>query len=539
MRQHFFKPQYFTDFIKFGETSVTLEEIKQYLFIDLLTNKEIADILSEKTGGLIKGPAITKLCKYYNIIIDAETKKKKALKRAQKTASNLQQKYGVSNVFQLQDIKDKAASTKLARYNNSNYVNSEQAKQTCLDKYGVSNYSSTTDCRAKVVSTNLQKYGTETPAQNKDILNKMKQTCLVKYGVDNYWKSDAFKNEMQQLYFNKFPELSSEYKEIYHDTNKLKDYIMTLTDRTVIGIAKSFNISRDSAYALLYKHDLLDFVDVRKQTSSYEREIAEYIGLDLCVLNDRTVFSGKELDIYVPTRKLGIEINGTYWHSALFKAKNYHLDKSKLAEQHGIRLIHIYEYEWLDPKQQHKIKLLLDIALGRVKTKIYARDCTIKQISNVEAKPLNEAVHLQGHRNAQITYGLFYNNELVQLMSFSKTRYNRNIKDNNTWEIIRGCPGSNNIVVGGVSKLFTHFVKDYNPTAIFSYCDFNKFNGISYETLGMQFIGYTGPDMKWILSDGSVVNRNPKKHSEIKAFAKTQIFGAGSKKYLWKAEDSK
>lgn len=75
--------------------------------------------------------------------------------------------------------------------------------------------------------------------------------------------------------------------------------------------------------------------------------------------------------------------------------------------------------------------MMLDIALGRVKNKIYARQCDIKQISNKEAKPLNDKVHLQGHRNAQITYGLFYKGELVQLMSFSKTKYNRNLKDEN------------------------------------------------------------------------------------------------------------
>lgn len=176
--------------------------------------------------------------------------------------------------------------------------------------------------------------------------------------------------------------------------------------------------------------------------------------------------------------------------------------------------------------------MLLNIALGRVEHKIYARQCMIKKITNKEAKALNEAVHLQGHRNAQVTYGLFYKDELVQLMSFSRTKYNRNLKDENSWEIIRGCPGSNNIVIGGVSKLFKHFIDDYKPSFVFSYCDFNKFDGKSYEALGMKFIGYTGPDMKWVLKSGQVVNRKPSKHADLKAKAIAQIFGSGSKKYL-------
>lgn len=106
-------------------------------------------------------------------------------------------------------------------------------------------------------------------------------------------------------------------------------------------------------------------------------------------------------------------------------------------------------------------------------------------------------------------------------------------KDKDWWEIERGCPGSNNVVVGGVSKLFTHFVRRYNPSQVFSYCDNNKFNGVGYEKIGMEYIGNTGPDMKWVLN-GVVYNRNPKKHKYFKDNKAFQIYGAGSKKYLWK-----
>lgn len=98
------------------------------------------------------------------------------------------------------------------------------------------------------------------------------------------------------------------------------------------------------------------------------------------------------------------------------------------------------------------------------------------------------------------------------------------------WEIIRGCPASNNIVVGGVSKLFKYFIKENNPKEIFSYCDFNKFDGHGYEELGMKFIGLTTPDMKWVLDNKQVVNRNQNKHKKLKEASLGQIFGAGSKK---------
>lgn len=116
-------------------------------------------------------------------------------------------------------------------------------------------------------------------------------------------------------------------------------------------------------------------------------------------------------------------------------------------------------------------------------------------------------------------------------MSFSKTRYNRNLKNDNEWEIIRGCPGSNNIVIGGVSKLFKHFVNDYQPDKVFSYCDFNKFDGKSYLKLGMQFKGYTGPNKWYILPDRTVIPRNPKKYKQLKNYP--IIYGSGSKKFIW------
>ena len=275
-----------------------------------------------------------------------------------------------------------------------------------------------------------------------------------------------------------------------------------------------------------------------KGTSNAEQSLYEYIRsiypgeIKRHVKNLLKESSGKyyEIDIYIPALKIGIEYNGLYWHSELQKEKNYHFKKSKLADELGIRLINIYEDEWEDQTSKTKIQTLLKISLGLVEQKIHARKCEIKEITNAEARPFNEANHLQGHRNAQLTYGLFYQGKLVQLMSFSKTRYNRNLKADDSWEIIRGCPGSNNIVVGGVSKLLQHFIKENNPASIFSYCDFNKFNGVSYEKAGMKFEGYTGPDMTWWIGDRRIP-RQPKKHAELKQQATCRIFGSGSKKY--------
>lgn len=433
-----------------------------------------------------------------------------------KQHKNLQLKYGVDNVFQLESTKEKITKTKIARYNDAKYTNKEQAKQTFLEKYGATSFLGSDLGKEAIKNYSKQAYGTDYAFQSLDWQNSVKQKSQKtrennKYNLKNY----------SQLYLD-----------VYQNKEALSNLIK---DKTIYEIANILNIDRNQAYYLVTKNNLLDIVKKDYVAHShYEFELIEFIGEDLCTLGDRTVLKGKEIDIYIPTKNIGIEFNGTRWHSTEINPdKKYHFNKSIEAEKAGIRLIHIWEYEWEDPIQREKIKLMLNIALGRNKDKIYARNCVVRQITNTEAKQVNEKYHLQGHRNARVTYGLFYKDELVQIMSFSPSKYNKNLQDNE-WEIIRGCPGSNNIVVGGVSKLLKHFIRDYKPSSIFSYCDFNKFDGKSYIKAGMSFIGYTGPDMKWVLSDYTVVNRQPKKHAELKKQAIAQIFGAGSKKFVLK-----
>ena len=463
---------------------------------------------------------------------------------------------------QRKKIIEKIKNTKQQKYGDPNYNNIVKAKQTCLEKYGVENSFAAPEIVEKIKNTKQQKYGDPTYTNRE----KSARTCKEKYGVDNFLSSeyaqeklraynqkrygtdyafqsktwqDSIHNEelykkIQLGFFNKTGNLL--YKKLRFNKEESQKFIEQCSSKTIFDLAKLLEISYNQCAYWIRTLGLENFIDSNKPRSHYEDEIVEYIGKDICKTNVRDVLPGLELDIYVESKKLAIEFNGNYWHSSLKKPRYYHQKKSQAAEALGIRLIHIWEYEWKDPTMQKKLKELLDEALGRITHRIYARNCTIKVISNSEAKILNDAVHLQGHRNAQVTYGLFYQDTLVQLMSFSKTRYNKNLKEDNDWEIIRGCPGSNYTVVGGVSKLFKHFILEYNPTHVFSYCDYNKFNGISYEILGMHFIGYTAPDMKWWLQDGSVLNRNPKKHSELKKQATAQLFGAGSKKYLWTNE---
>lgn len=400
------------------------------------------------------------------------------------------------------------------------------------------------EVRQKRKLTNFIEYGGENPMNSLSVRKKVEETNLNKFGVKCVFQSDEIKNKIKKTNLKKIGaenvatvSLSKRAQNILKNKENFKKYLAKHEDNTTFSISQDLECGLSTVVVYLNQYDLWDYINYKNTLpEKWVFKILDENGI--AHQKTKKIISPLEIDAYCKDYNIGCEVNGDYWHSSKKKKKNYHFDKSLMAQEKGVRLIHIWEHEWKDERKRKIIKSLLEIAFGKVKNRIYARNCEIREIPNIEAKPFNEQNHLQGHRNAQVTYGLFYNNELVQLMSFSKTKYNKNLQNENSWEIIRGCPGSNNIVVGGVSKLFKHFIKEHDPDHIFSYCDFNKFDGKGYEAIGMRFVGYTGPDMKWLMPNGDVIERQPSKHKELKEKAIAQLWGAGSKKYLWTKQDN-
>lgn len=484
-------------------------QISKDTLFDLYIVKNLSPTEIEKELA-ISHSSFTKYIKEFNIV-----KSKELIKECRKRTNIL--KYGVDNPSKSTIVKTKISS---ANKLNKNII-IEKRRKTKLEKYGSETYNN----MKKNQETKIANHGD--PYYNGR--DKYKETMLEKYGVDNGFKLPGLKKEnTDRLFIEKG--YSDDFKELISNRDKSIEYLAGKS-LNYYDLTKLFNAPYYVIQNWVIRLELQGYINYQFEgRSHYEDEIIDYLK-NIGVQNIQTnikILNKEEADIYLPDNNLIIEFDGTYWHSDLFKAKNYHLNKSLLAEKLGYRLIHIYQYEWDDINQQEKIKQLLRIACGKVTERIYARNCEIKIIRNKEARLLNDKVHLQNHRNAKVTYGLFYKNELVQLMSFSKRKKGLDTD----WEIIRGCPGSNNVVIGGVSKLFKHFVKDYNPTSVFSYCDFNKFNGKSYEELGMKFIGSTGPDLTYIIK-GKCFKRQYSNYKNIKDKVDYRIWGAGSKKYLW------
>lgn len=222
--------------------------------------------------------------------------------------------------------------------------------------------------------------------------------------------------------------------------------------------------------------------------STPERMIAKFI--ETCELNiecnNRTIISPKELDIYIPSKKIAIEYNGLRWHSELFNndAISAQLSKTNDCNKKGIRLIHIFEDEWLEKPQI--VKSIIRNILGKTVNRLYARQCEVRDVDSSTAMQFLDDNHIQGRCKARYHYGLFYNDELVSLMTFGKTRQQRKYNEDydNTWELLRFCNKLDTTVVGGASKLLKHFIKKVFPHRIITYADKRWSIGKLYETLG-------------------------------------------------------
>jgi hypothetical protein len=155
----------------------------------------------------------------------------------------------------------------------------------------------------------------------------------------------------------------------------------------------------------------------------------------------------------------------------------------------GIHLIHIFENEWNDLIKQDIWKSIISNKLNK-NQRIYARNTDVMEISSDKSISFLEENHLQGGVGAKYHIGLFYNNELVSVATFGKSRFNKNYD----YELIRFANKKYTSVIGGFSKLLKYFERNYNPKNLITYADRRLSIGNLYEKSGFEFLRDTNPN---------------------------------------------
>jgi hypothetical protein len=277
--------------------------------------------------------------------------------------------------------------------------------------------------------------------------------------------------------------------------------------------------------------------------SSFESNLLENFEEYDVISSDRKIIAPLELDVVIPSHKLAIEFNGSYWHNEDNKDKNYHVMKSDLCEEKGYRLIHIYEYDWVIPHKQMIIKSIIDTHLGLNK-KIFARKCEVRELDSKTEREFVNNNHLQGYSSSSKAFGLYNDEKLIQMISLKLTN-----KDKNSWEVQRMCNLIGYSVIGGASKLFKRcliYLYEQNFEELITYSDKGTFTGKVYEELGFTKLQDTEPNYVWQRGNDILSRQRCQKQKLIKqgydenmtevqimrSIGYRRIFNSGNRKYI-------
>ncbi len=374
--------------------------------------------------------------------------------------------------------------------------------------------------------------------ENKDKrLEAAKKILLENHGVDSFFKKDGFREKYVNILVDKYgvdnPMKSDLIVERLQLTLK-KNHLETLLPKLKINnleLLGEYTVNKNGNTSLAYNFKCLECDNIFTSTvlgsgkipicrkcfpliknSKIEELVRDFLNdkkvqhLD----NSRTILKGQEIDLLI-NNNLGIEVNGNYFHSEIGggKNKNYHIDKSKLAYDKGIKLIHIFEDELLYKK---------DIVLSRLSNllkintqKIYARKCIIKETPSKISNDFLLENHLQGRSIDKIRLGLYYQDELVSLMTFGSLRKMMGSKNTpNHFELLRFTNKLNTNIIGSFSKLLQHFIKKYTPKKIISYADI-RWSGLDtvnnvYVKNGFKHVSNSRPNY-WYVKIGEYNNR--------------------------------
>lgn len=364
-------------------------------------------------------------------------------------------------------------------------------------------------CTRQNISKNVAAAKSQLTGSEKKLINLKRESTLEKqYGYKFNFQRPEIKQQLSK------PKISEDsFNKLNSKTwldSEYNDKQRSLTD-----IAEELQVYYGTVGEYCRKYDFA----IRKRTNYSKEEnkiclILEKYGIEY-VRNTWEILNTKEIDIYIPSKKLGIEINGLYWHSynpycthtPVLENKFRHAEKLKLAEQKGIQLIQITDFEINNSLDL--VESLIMTKIGKSK-RIYARCCDIRLVSKTEEQAFLSENHFQGFSGSAKALGLYHDNELCMIMTWGKPRMSKSADI----ELIRLCSKKGNVVVGGVEKLFKKSLEEYKNLKIISYCDLSKFTGSVYKKLGFKAQGTANPGYIW--TDGNlIISRHKCQHKNL------------------------
>jgi len=422
------------------------------------------------------------------------------------------EKFGVEQPLQNNDIKSKFKQTINSKSSEEKNSINKKREQTNLDKFGVTNPNKLKEFSDKRKSTLLEKYGVSHPMESAEFRERQKKTLLKNFGVDNPLKSKEIRDRVKKTNLEKRGvEYPSQSLEVQNKVRKAKRivywdiFVILLKQKNTLPLftkEEYIDATGELTYKCLKCNSVFKSEGTAPQRitcscyhrkSLYEYEIEDWLrslNIENIKPNERLFEKGEgnfEIDVYLPNYNLGIDFNGLYWHSNVYQRSTYHREKYIFFKKKNISFIQIFESDWLSNKDVVKSIILNKLSSSE---KIQARKCTVSDVPEKDYMRFLSEHHLQGYASASIKLGLFFNNELVFVMSFGKPRFS----EKKGFEIIRSCSKKGYLIIGGFDKLLSYFENTYAPEKLISFIDVRYFNGNSYKASGFILEHHTDPN---------------------------------------------
>lgn len=529
---------------KSTKVNITKEELYELYINQNKTPDEIAAIYN------CTGKTIREHIQKHNIEKSKEDFLKRRFENLKKTS---QEKYNTDFPIQSKEVKEKIKQTNIERYGVPNAAQSDIVKQRTkennIKKYGVSHPLKLDEYKEKVRENSLKEKGFAYPLQKgKDIDSIVicsSRESLKKFIENNFSEKPMIEEVANKLKYAHCTILAllKEYDlldkvqyyphgtysqlhldktsiEIVQDKDKFKEYLKSFEEKpSIFEVATSLGYSRGSIKNYIAKYSLEEYINYTKNNSTYENIINQALGN--IFYKTRKIISPLEIDLYNDDLKLGIEFNGNYWHRVENKGPNFHLKKTEQCSEKGIRLIHIFQYEWDDPVKRSRLAKFL---IKTIEPLHEIRDYTIREIDNNTCREFLNTYHLSGEDKSAIKLGCFslVDDSLITVVTLKKPTTYKEFD----YQISRLC-SSYSII--HYDKLFEYIYKNYSKSLIV-YCDRSKFTGTTYQELGFSLLKHTRPDYCWCNYTGEILNRKDctkqklyEQYPQYKGLSETEI----------------
>ena len=249
---------------------------------------------------------------------------------------------------------------------------------------------------SKRTITNMKKFNASTPLANNLIRQQIQQTNIKKYGHKASWNNPQIRRKIientdfqkrnkhsEQTCLAKYGVRKKQFLTIWNTIKQWKDYIIPLFqlaeydgkskiykwkctkcgNQFKANIHTTWHLYQTLGKIYRYiprcqicfpKSKTLGISNIEKQFIDFCKEF--YPNL---LQNNRELIHPYELDILIPELCLAIEFNGTWYHSLQSgKDLNYHLSKTQMCQKQNYRLIHIWQDQWRNNKEEIKQKLI-------------------------------------------------------------------------------------------------------------------------------------------------------------------------------------